>query len=137
MRFDDYRREILQGCLVCGGDTASVVFKNERKASQVIAAAAIVASERGAAWCADNPQDFIEETLGKLSFWIKVVMFIAGIFMGGSSIWFVIAQWVLPVVIDWLVGQQAAGVCGAAAGDDVLSRLAGEATTFLNGEFKP
>lgn len=136
MRFDDYRREILQSCLICGGDTANVVFKNERKTSAVIAAAAIVASERGAGWCADNPQAFIEETLGKLSFWIKVAMFITGIFMGGSSIWFTIAQWVLPVVIDWLTGQQSAGVCGSGPGDDVLAGLAGEAAEFLNGEYR-
>lgn len=136
MRFDDYRRDILQGCLVCGGDTANVVFKNERKTSAVIAAAAIVASERGVAWCDANRASFIEETLGKLSFWIKVAMFVAGLFMGGSSIWFTIAQWVLPVIVDWLCGQQAAGVCGAAPGDDFLSQLAGDATHFLNEEFQ-
>ena len=107
--FDQMRREVIASSIAFGGSKVDPIFLHPKKSNQLIAAAVLVASERGVDWCSANPQAFADATISNLGTWIKIGLWVASFFAGGAGIWLTLASWILPSVIDWFVNREAFG----------------------------
>lgn len=154
MTFTDLQREVLQRSFVCGGgklsgsdavlfraeleavgkstEISNPVFADQKKSSCLLAAATIVLSEKGTAWARANWEDFIEDTLGRLSTWVSILLF----FFGGVGFLWMLAKILLPILIDWIEDQEKMGACGSSGGDAFLVGLANGASEFLEQAVK-
>jgi hypothetical protein len=127
--FADMRREVIASTIAFGdaNSARSPVSQYPKKANQLIAAAVLVASERGIDWCAANPEAYAQATISNLGLWLKLAIWVGSLFLGGSGIWWTLASWILPSVIDWFVSREASGAFGASEFDTLKSG----ATYFL------
>jgi len=126
MNFQAFNREIIAQSTSFGGESTPVAA-NVKKSTQLCAAAVLVARDKGIEWCSANPDAFRESVFSKLSTWVKLGLWIASLFAGGSGIWMTLASWILPTVISWFESQQSAG----AFGDAELGSLADGALSYL------
>lgn len=131
MSLREFQRDVMRDAVAFGGDGENPLIGHEKKAEQVLAAAVLVANERGPEWCAGNPEAYQTAVINSLGIWLKVAVFIAGLFTGGS-LWLTLAGYLLPAVISWFTAQAAAGAYGSAS--DELASLAREAEEFLGGD---
>lgn len=134
--FEDIQRETLinAGCGYClSTNEKSYVSKHRGKLKQIIASGTIVIEKNGIKWAQDNPEDFAKSAISNLGFWLKLALFVGGLFLGGSSLWITLAKFILPFLIDIFIKQAAFGVCGVGAGDEKVSSFADGAREFLSG----
>ena len=132
MTFDDLRRDVLSRTLICGCDCRNEVVANERAANWIVAAATIVVADHGLDACRADLDQFVEWTIGRLGFWVAILLF----FVGGTGVLWALARIILPILADWLTEQNALGLCGIDSGDTILDRYALEAVRYLDTEAK-
>jgi len=97
-----FRRSVLTSINLASGYAATKAADSFGRTDRVIAAAALVLSEKGPLWCLDNPQAYRDLTLSKLGPWVKLAATLVGLFTGGSTIWISLLALVIPAVLELL-----------------------------------
>lgn len=131
--FAEFERDVLRYGFACGysGRDYAAQRKNPKQTQKVIAAAVCVIEKRGPRWCVENPAQFQRETLQYLTWSGQIVLFVIGLFSGGST-WLILARFIVPVIADLLRERYLSrGVFGSVADD--WCELARESQTILKG----
>lgn len=111
-----FRRSVLTRINLAAG-VAATREPTDDKPDRVIAAAALVLSERGPQWCLDNPTAYRDLTLKKLGPFIKIAATLLGILTGGSTIWLSLAASIIPAILELLQTRRQSFGSGSYCGD--------------------
>lgn len=102
MIYTEFHNSVLVKVNLARGYSATRTPRDDGRTDRVIAAAAVVLSERGPQWCLDNPKGFTDAVQLSLGTWVKIGIALAGLFTGGGSIWISLIGEVIPAVLELL-----------------------------------